>query len=48
MNHALLDTPIGRLRLHSNGRHLVRIEFPNQYAPDAAGETFGREGVTSD
>ena len=38
MKYALLDTPIGRLRLVSNGEHLVRIEFPNQYAPEDTDE----------
>ncbi len=31
MNYHLLDTPIGRLRLVSDGRHLVKIEFEHQY-----------------
>ena len=31
MNTQFLDSPIGRLRLVSDGEHLVRIEFENQY-----------------
>ena len=36
MNFQYLDTPIGTLRLHSNGAQLVNIEFAGQYdATDA-------------
>jgi methylated-DNA-[protein]-cysteine S-methyltransferase len=31
MNDTLVDTPIGRLRLVSDGTHLQRIEFEGQY-----------------
>jgi methylated-DNA-[protein]-cysteine S-methyltransferase len=31
MNYQLLDTPIGTLRLLSDGTHLVKIEFAEQY-----------------
>jgi methylated-DNA-[protein]-cysteine S-methyltransferase len=36
MNTQFLDSPIGRLRLVSDGEHLVRIEFENQYSADEA------------
>lgn len=36
MNYQLLDSPIGRLRLTSNGTHLLRIEFENQHKGDCA------------
>jgi methylated-DNA-[protein]-cysteine S-methyltransferase len=40
MNTLFLDSPIGRLRLVSDGKHLVKIEFENQYnADEAANET---------
>lgn len=40
MNYQLVDTPIGTLRLVSDGTHLIRIEFQGQYADlAAAGET---------
>ncbi len=32
MTYQLIDSPIGRLRLVSNGTHLVRIEFEGQQA----------------
>ena len=32
MNYQYLDTPIGRLRLLSDGRQLTAIEFEGQYA----------------
>jgi methylated-DNA-[protein]-cysteine S-methyltransferase len=32
MNYQLVDTPIGTLRLISNGTHLLRIEFQGQYS----------------
>jgi methylated-DNA-[protein]-cysteine S-methyltransferase len=36
MNTQFLDSPIGRLRLVSDGEHLVKIEFENQYSGDEA------------
>ena len=36
MNTQFLDSPIGRLRLVSDGEHLVRIEFENQYDDNGA------------
>jgi len=31
MNYQFLDTPIGTLRLVSDGRHLTQVEFPNHH-----------------
>ena len=40
MNTQFLDSPIGLLRLVSDGEHLVKIEVENQYSADeAANET---------
>ena len=36
MHYRLLDTPIGTLRLASDGSHLVKIEFEGQYRADTA------------
>ena len=36
MNYQLLDTPIGTLRLVSNGMGITAIEFAGQYSDDAA------------
>ena len=33
MNYQYLDSPVGRLRLVSDGAHLVRIEFENHQSP---------------
>ena len=38
MNYQFLDTPIGRLRLVSNGAALVRIEFEGHYSTAAGDE----------
>jgi methylated-DNA-[protein]-cysteine S-methyltransferase len=38
MNYQFLDTPIGRLRLVSNGAALVRIEFEGRYSTAAGDE----------
>ena len=35
MNYQYLDTPIGTLRLVSDGRHLVRVEFPGRHRVQA-------------
>ena len=40
MNMQFLDTPIGTLRLLSNGTQLVRIEFENHYG-DVTGQDNG-------
>jgi len=34
MNYQYLDTPIGTLRLVSNGAQLIKIEFEGQYSDD--------------
>jgi methylated-DNA-[protein]-cysteine S-methyltransferase len=39
MNMQYLDSPIGTLRLLSNGTQLVRIEFENQYVDDTGDDT---------
>ncbi|MBK6736676.1 MAG: methylated-DNA--[protein]-cysteine S-methyltransferase [Haliea sp.] len=39
MNMQYLDSPIGTLRLLSNGSQLVRIEFENHYGDDTAHDT---------
>ena len=31
MNYQFLDTPIGTLRLVSNGKHLTKVEFQDRY-----------------
>lgn len=36
MNYHFLDTPIGQLRLVSDGTHLVKIEFAGHYDPSEA------------
>ncbi len=36
MNYQFLDTPIGKLRLVSNGTALVKIEFEGHYSSAAA------------
>ncbi|MCZ6830967.1 MAG: methylated-DNA--[protein]-cysteine S-methyltransferase [Gammaproteobacteria bacterium] len=33
-HYKILETPLGQLRLVSNGRALVRIEFPHQHGSD--------------
>ena len=38
MNYQYLDSPVGRLRLVSNGEHLTSIEFENLQADEAEGE----------
>lgn len=38
MNHQFLDSPIGALRLVSNGMHLIKIEFEGQYGNDDSTE----------
>ena len=38
MNYQYLDSPVGRLRLVSNGEHLTAIEFENLQADHAEGE----------
>ena len=38
MNYQYLDSPVGRLRLVSNGEHLTAIEFENLQADEAEGE----------
>ena len=42
MNYQLIDSPIGRLRLVSNGTHLVRIEFEGQQG------NVGEDGLATD
>lgn len=44
MNMQYLDSPIGTLRLLSNGSQLVRIEFENHYG-DVSGDDSGRNSV---
>ncbi len=39
MNYQYLDSPIGTLRLVSNGSQLTRIEFEGQYGEDDGRET---------
>ena len=34
MNYCFIDSPIGSLRLVSDGKHLVRIEFPRFHRDD--------------
>ncbi len=41
MNYQFLDTPIGRLRLLSNGTHLVAIEFPGRHDENCAATCAG-------
>ena len=36
MNYQILETPIGALRLVSDGRHLVAIEFEGSHAVDTS------------
>jgi len=43
MNYQFLDSPIGALRLVSDGMHLIGIEFEGQYADD--GSTERRDAV---
>ena len=43
MNCQLLDSPIGQLRLVSDGAQLVAIEFPGQHRREAA--TAGHDAV---
>ena len=38
MNYQLLDTPIGKLRLVSDGSHLVQVEFQDRYQASAEDE----------
>ncbi len=38
MYYTLVDTPIGTLRLLSNGKHLTAIEFAQQYSDQDASE----------
>lgn len=38
-HYHLLDTPLGQLRLVSDGTALVRIEFPYQHGSDGEAET---------
>jgi methylated-DNA-[protein]-cysteine S-methyltransferase len=38
MNYQFLDSPIGALRLVSNGIHLIGIEFEGQYGDDGSTE----------
>ena len=40
MNMQYLDSPIGTLRLLSNGSQLIRIEFENHYS-DSSGDISG-------
>ncbi|MAT94484.1 MAG: cysteine methyltransferase [Halioglobus sp.] len=47
MNYQYLDTPIGRLRLVSNGNALVRIAFAGQYAPAAHERAVGDAALTA-
>lgn len=46
MNYTLLNTPIGTLRLCSNGTHLTAIEFPGQHG-DAGGTQQRSDAVLS-
>ena len=47
MNYHLLDTPIGTLRLVSNGSHLTAIEFPGRHNV-AADDSQYTDNVLSD
>ena len=47
MNYQYLDTPIGRLRLVSNGSALVRIAFAGQHAPAAQERAAGDAVLTA-
>ncbi|MEP5567957.1 MAG: methylated-DNA--[protein]-cysteine S-methyltransferase [Halioglobus sp.] len=38
MNYQYLDSPVGRLRLVSNGEHLTAIEFENLQTDNAEGD----------
>ncbi|TDG12744.1 methylated-DNA--[protein]-cysteine S-methyltransferase [Seongchinamella unica] len=38
MNYQYLDSPVGRLRLVSDGHHLTAIEWENRQGADPAGE----------
>ena len=39
MNYQYFDSPIGALRLVSNGEQLIKIEFEGQYTEDGGTET---------
>ena len=41
MNYQILDTPIGPLRLVSNGSRLVKIEFDGRYTEQQVGSNTG-------
>ena len=38
MNYQYFDSPIGALRLISNGEHLIKVEFEGQYTEDGGTE----------
>jgi len=42
VNYQLIDSPIGRLRLASNGTHLIKVEFEGQQV------NVGEDGPTRD
>ena len=46
MNYQYFDSPVGRLRLCSDGRHLTAIEFENRQS-DATGDVEGSDSVLS-
>ena len=47
MNYQYFDSPVGRLRLRSDGRHLTAVEFENRQS-DATGGVEGSDAVLSE
>jgi len=47
MNYQYLNSPIGRLRLVSDGAHITRIEFENMYAFDPGDLEQGDPALTA-
>jgi methylated-DNA-[protein]-cysteine S-methyltransferase len=45
LHYQYLDSPLGQLRLLSNGEALVRIQFPNQFSENDDTEPATSDGV---